>query len=482
MAVKKPEDYYSFIETLQANAYINGKKVEKLLTHPVTKSMVDATAKIYELAHDPRYEDIMTAISHLTGEKINRNLHICRNIEDLDKRAEMALLTSQKLGTCNYRCVGCDALNALASVTWEIDQEKNTSYHQRFNNFLRKAQENDWAVSGAVTDAKGDRQKKITEEDPDMYIHIAERKEDGIIVRGAKLHQSGAVVAHYTVVTPGGSLRPGEEKFAVAFAVPNSAPGLTYICQYNQFSAEREMCDDIMELGNPRYGQRETSMMIFEDVFIPWEHVFMAGEVEFSGKLISRFAKVHRMNCGGACKVGFADIIIGSSILAAEYSGISRAAHIREMITEMVRLSETAHAAAIAAAVKGREEPPGSGIYMPDDLFGNVAKITTAENFWKIMALAGDIGGGLIVTMPSMRELKNPETRPYIEKYLRAAAPAEKRMRITKVLQNWTAGLHGPGTWHGAGPPQAQKISLYRVANLEEKKKIALEIAGMEED
>ncbi len=207
----------------------------------------------------------------------------------------------------------------------------------------------------------------------------------------------------------------------------------------------------------------------------------MAGEIKKKKKCITRFAKVHRMNCGGACKVGFADIIIGSCLLAAEYSGTSKVSHIREMLTEMVRLSETAHAATIAASVKGREEPKGSGVFMPDDLFGNVAKITTAENFWKIMALAGDIAGGMVVTMPSMKELQNPETRGYVEKYLRAAAPAEKRMRITKILQNWTAGLHGPGTWHGAGSPQAQKIALYRSADLEEKKKIALEIAEMEE-
>ncbi len=482
MALIKPEDYYRFIESLQCNYYINGKKVQKLLSHPVSKSMVDATAKIYELALDPRYEEVMTAKSHLTGETINRNLHICRSIEDLDKRAEMAQLTSQKLGTCNYRCGGCDALNALASVTWEIDQERDTRYHTRFNNFLKEAQENDWAVSGAVTDAKGDRQKKILEEDPDMHVHIADQNDEGVFVRGAKLHQSGAAAAHYTVVIPGGALRPGEEKFAISFVVPNSAPGLTYIAQYNPYSAEREACTDPTELGNPRFGQRETSMMIFENVFIPWEHVFMAGEAEYAVKCISRFAKVHRMNCGGACKVGFADIIIGSCLLAAEYSGTAKVPHIREMITEMVRLSETAHAATIAASVKGREEPEGSGVYMPDDLFGNVAKITTADNFWKIMALAGDIAGGMVVTMPSMKELQNPETRTYVEKYLRAAGPAEKRMRITKVLQNWTAGLHGPGTWHGAGSPQAQKISLYRSANLEEKKKIALEIAEMEEE
>jgi 4-hydroxybutyryl-CoA dehydratase/vinylacetyl-CoA-Delta-isomerase len=481
MGLMKPEEYEAGIQKIKVHAYLDGKKVENLLENPVTRSVVEATAKLYELAAHPQHERVMIARSHLTGEKINRNLHVNRSAEDLGQRAEMALLTSQTLGTCNYRCVGCDAINALASVSYEMDRSKGTVYSQRFNSFLRNVQEKDLSVSGAVTDAKGDRAKKILEGDPDMYVHVVQRRSEGIVVRGAKLHQSGAFAAHQTVVIPGGALRKGEEDYAVAFAVPNSAPGITYILQYNALSAEREQAEDILHLGNPQFGQRETCLMVFDDVFVPNESVFMCGEAEFAGALIQRFAKTHRMNCGGACKVGFADIIIGAAQLAAEYAGTDKAPHIREAITHMVRISEASHACAIAAAVKGKEEPPGSGVYMPDDLFGNVAKITTAHGFWQIMALAGDIAGGLVVTMPSFKELKNPATKGYVEKYLKAAVPAEKRMRITKVLQNWTAGLHGPGTWHGAGSTQAQMISLHRAANLEEKKRIAKKIAGIED-
>lgn len=481
MALLAGSEYKTSVQRMKVNAYLDGKKVEDLLANPITRSVVEATAEIYDLAVNPRNEAAMTAISHITGEKINRNLHVNRSTDDLQRRADMALLTSQTLGTCNYRCVGCDAINALASVTHEIDRAKGTDYCRRFLAFLKGSQEKDLAISGAVTDPKGDRSKRILEGDPDMYVHVAEKRPDGIVVRGAKMHQSGAFAAHETLVIPGSALRKGEEDYAVAFAVPNSAPGITYILQYNPLSAEREQADDIYELGNPRFGQRETCLMVFDDVFIPNQKVFMLGEVEFAGPLIQRFAKTHRMNCGGACKVGFADIIIGAAQLAVEYAGTSKAPHIQEAITNMVRLSEAAHACAIAAAVKGKEEPLGSGVFMPDDLFGNVAKITTAHGFWQIMALAGDVAGGLVVTMPSFRDLKNPETKKYLEKYLKAAVPAEKRMKITKVLQNWTAGLHGPGTWHGAGSTQAQMISLYRAANMEEKKGIAKRIAGIED-
>ncbi len=483
MALKTSQEYVESVKSLTPRVYIGGKWVSSLMDHPVTRSMALANAAVYDLALDERHRRVMVAQSHLSGDPVNRNVHVSRNNHDLDMRQEMALLTSQVLGTCNYRCVGCDAINGLAATVWEVDRDLGTGYAERFNAWLSGAQANDLAISGAITDAKGDRKKRPNQQDdPDVYVHIAEKRSDGIVVRGAKVSQSGAIGSHETLVLPGGALKEGEEDFALAFAVPNGAPGLTYICQYNPYSAERELLEDESELGNPLYGQRETSTMVFDNVFIPWDRVFLCGETKYCGKLVSRFAKTHRMNCGGACKVGFADLIIGAALLAAEYSGVEKIAHIQEKLIEMVRLSETSHACAIAAAVKGKEEPEGSGVFMPDDLFGNVAKLSIAHGFWEIMKNAGDIGGGLVVTMPRIKDLEHPEVGPLLEKFFKSAAPAQKRFRVAKFLQNWTAGLHGPGTWHGAGAPQTQRVMISYLTDFESKKNMAKKLMGMEED
>jgi len=456
--------------------------VNNLFENPVTKSVIEATAKVYDLALQPELREVMTAFSPLIGEEVNRSLHINSSIEDLEKRAAMALLTAQKIGTCNYRCVGCDAINTLASVTWEMDRDLGTEYSHRLKAYLKHLQKNDLACSGAMTDAKGDRSKRpLEQEDQDAYLHISEKRKDGIVVRGAKVNQSGAIVANETIVIPGQGLKRGEEAFAVAFAVPNGAEGITYICQYTPFTAERLLASDEFELGNPIYGARETSLMVFDNVFVPWERVFMCWEVDYTRNLVSRFAKIHRMNCGGACKVGFADLIIGATQLLVEYNGLDKVAQIKDKIIDMLTLSETARACTIASALKGREEPPGSAVFLPDDMFGNIAKINIAHGFWEIMKLAGDLAGGLVVTMPSERELKNPETKAYIEKYYKTKVPAYKRMRLTKFLQHWIAGQHGPGTWHGAGPVQAQRVMVERLANLEEKKQLAKELAGIKD-
>jgi 4-hydroxybutyryl-CoA dehydratase/vinylacetyl-CoA-Delta-isomerase len=480
MAIIAAEQYLERVATLRPRLFIGGKKVEKLTDHPITKGVIDATARVYELTMDPLYADVMTATSHLTGEKISRSLHIHQSNQDIEKRLEMARLSSQKLGTCNYRCPGNEMLPSLAATTWEIDQDTGTEYHSRLNEYLRYAQENDLVVSGSVTDTKGDRSKRPLEQDPDSYVHVVEKRADGIVVSGAKQHATGAYAADETLVLPGLSCREGEEHYALAFVIPNGSEGMTYVAQYNPLSAEREHTEDIRYLGNPIYGQRETCLIIFDHVVVPWERVFMCGEVEYTQTLISRFAKTHRMNCGGACKVGFMDLIIGAAQLLAEYHGLSRASHIIQKITRMIQLTNTSLACALAAAHMGKEEPAGSSVFMPDEMMSNLAKLTTNDGFWEVMALAGDIAGGIAVTMPSERELDNPELREYMAKYLRSAAPAEKRMRITRFLQNWVAGLHGVGTAQGAGPSQNQNLILYRITDLEEKKRMAEDLANMQ--
>ncbi|MBW2112524.1 MAG: aromatic ring hydroxylase, partial [Deltaproteobacteria bacterium] len=381
----------------------------------------------------------------------------------------------EMLGTCIYRCVGYDAFHSLAATTWEMDRDLGTEYHPRFLEYLKMVQTKDLSVAGALTEPRGSRSKKTLDwKDPYLSLKIVDKNDDGIVVRGAKINISGAYASHEMVVLPQAAHFKGEEDYAVAFATPVDAEGITFVCQYTPYSAERDMADDPEELGNPLYGQRETSMVIFKDVFIPWERVFHCGEYPYSVKLVTRFAKTHRMTCGGTCKVGFMNQIIGASKLIQEYKGLEKATHINEQLMEMVVLRETGRACGMAAAQKGAEEPEGSGVFLPDEMMGNVSKLNVCNAFWRVMALAGDIGGGLIVTLPSLKELKNPEVKDYVEEFYSFGSdePTENIMKVHKLLQNWTAGLHGVGTWHGAGPVMAQKIMLQRVIDYDHDKEI----------
>jgi len=484
MALMTPEQFEESLKHIKPRVFMNGKEVGDILENRNTRTVVEANKASYAWALDPRYKEIMTCYSPLIEDTVNRYTHVSASNEDLVKKAEAGCFTAEMLGTCIYRCVGYDAFHSLASTTWEMDRKLGTEYRPRFLEYLKMVQTKDLSVAGALTEPRGSRNKKTLDwQDPYLSLKIVDKNKDGIVVRGAKINISGAFASHEIVVLPQAAHFEGEEDYAVAFATPVDAKGITFVCQYTPYSAERDLADDLEELGNPRFGQRETSMVIFDDVFVPWDRVFHCGETPYSVKFVTRFARTHRMTCGGTCKVGFMNQIIGASKLIQEYKGLEKAAHINEQLSEMVVLRETARACGMAAAQRGSEEPVGSGVYLPDELMGNVSKLNVCNAFWRIMALAGDIGGGLIVTMPSLKELKNPEVKDYVEEFYSFGSdePTENIMKVHKHLQNWTAGLHGVGTWHGAGPVMAQKIMLQRVIDFQHEKDLVKKTLNLKE-
>jgi len=484
MALMTPEQFEESLKKLKPRIFMNGKRVESILTNKNTRTVVEANKASYAWALDPRYRHIMTAHSPLINDVVNRYTYVSASNEDLVKKAEAGTFTSEMLGTCIYRCVGYDVFHSLASTTWEMDRDLGTNYRPRFMEYLKMVQTKDLSVAGALTEPRGNRNERVANwPNPYLSLRVIDKNKDGIVVKGAKINISGAFASHELVVLPQSAHAKGEEDYAVAFATPPDAKGITFVCQYTPYSAEREMADDIEELGNPLYGQRETSMIVFDNVFVPWERVFHCGEYPYSVKLVTRFARTHRMTCGGTCKVGFMNQIIGSARLIQEYKGLEKATHINEQLAEMVALRETCRSCGLAAAHKGCEEPVGSGVFLPDELMGNVSKLNVANAFWRIMALAGDIGGGLIVTLPSLKELNNPEVKDYINQFYSFGSdePTENILKVHKHLQNWTAGLHGVGTWHGAGPIQAQKIMLQRVIDYDHEKDLVKRTLNLKE-
>jgi len=463
---------------------MNGKRVDSILENKNTRTVIEANKASYAWALDPRYRDMMTCHSPLINDVVNRYTTVSASTDDLVKKAEVGTLTAEMLGTCIYRCVGYDSFHSLAGTTWEMDRDLGTDYHARFLEYQKMVQTKDLSVAGALTEPRGPRNKKLLNwDDPYLSLKIVDRNKDGIVVRGAKINISGAYAGHELVVLPQSAHFEGEEDYAIAFATPVDAKGITYVCQYSAYSAERDMADNLDELGNPIFGQRETSMIVFDNVFIPWERVFHCGEYPYSVKFVTRFARTHRMTCGGTCKVGFMNQIIGAAKLIQEYKGLEKASHINEQLAEMVVLRETCRACGLAAAHKGSEEPPGSGVFLPDEIMGNVAKLNVCNAFWRVMALAGDIGGGLLVTMPSLKELKNPEVKDYVKEFYSFGSdePTENILKVHKLLQHWTAGQHGVGTWHGAGPVMAQKIMLQRVINYEHEKELVRQALNLKE-
>jgi 4-hydroxybutyryl-CoA dehydratase/vinylacetyl-CoA-Delta-isomerase len=476
-----PEQYEASLRKLNLKVYLQGELVTNPVDHPIIRPSVNSVKMTYELAQDPQYQDLMTATSHLTGKKINRFTNLHQSTDDLVKKVKMQRLLGQKTASCFQRCVGMDAINATDSVTFEMDQKLGTNYHKRFTDFLLKMQEEDWVVDGAMTDPKGDRGLSPSQQaDPDLFLHVVEKREDGIVVRGAKAHQTGAINSHMILVMPTIAMKKEDADYAVAFACPSDAPGMLYI--YGRQSCDtRKLEGGEIDCGNCHFGGHE-ALMVFQDVFVPWDHVFMCGETEFSGDLVERFAGYHRQSYGG-CKVGVGDVLIGAAAVAADYNGAAKASHVKDKLIEMMHLNETLYACGIACSAEGTKT--ASGNYLINMLLANVCKQNITRFPYEIARLAEDIAGGLMVTLPSEKDLHSPEIGELVDKYFRGvdAVSTEDRMRIMRLIENLTLGTAAVGyrteSMHGAGSPQAQRIMISRQGNLAQKKELALNIAGV---
>lgn len=483
MIIQGAEAYLDSLRGLKRRVFIMGEGCDNTVDHPLVRPSANAVAESYSPGGEPEAEALLFARSHLTGRPISRFTHIHRSTEDLVDKVLMQRLLGRRTATCFQRCVGMDGLNALYSVTHECDGAHGTDYHRRFLDYLAWVQDENVVVDGAMTDVKGDRGLRPGEQpDPDVFVHVVDRTGEGIVVRGAKAHQTGALNSHEILVMPTAAMREGEEEFAVSFAVPAGAPGVTFVLG-RQPSDTRKMEGTPLDVGNPAYGSQE-ALVVFDDVFVPNERVFMCGETDQSGKVVERFASFHRQSYGG-CKSGVGDVLIGAAQLAAEYQGAHRASHVRDKITEMVHLNETLFCCGIACSSMGRATRAGN--YEVDPLLANICKLNVTRFPFEIARLAQDIGGGLVVTMPSQRDFGNPEIAPYLEKYLKGAGGASTldRVKVLRFIESMTVGCGAAAylteSLHGAGSPQAQRIMISRLAELGLKKELARRIARVDD-
>ena len=471
MALKTGDEYLKSLKDLGLEAHVMGQRTEDLPDHKLICPSVRAVAATYDFAHNVETKDLFRVVSPLCEGEVNRFAHLHQSAEDLVNKVKMQRYCGTMTACCFQRCVGLDAANAVFSTTFDCDRARGTNYHQRFKQYWRRVQTDDLVVDGAMTDPKGDRGKRPGDQaDPDLFVRIKDRRPGGVIVTGAKLHQTGMLNSHEMIVMPTMSMRPGEEDWAVCFAVPTNTKGVRYIYG-RQTSDTRKLEDSMLDAGNPVFGGQEV-MTVFEDVFVPEERIFMCGQVEFSGSLVERFASYHRQSYGG-CKVGVGDALIGATALIARMNGVEKASHIKDKIVEMIHLNETLYACGLACSSQGQATPAGN--FQVDMLLANVCKLNVTRFPYEIARLATDIAGGLLGTMPSAADLNDPVTGPYIEKYLAAAQGVKvvDRVKVLRLIENLVAGAGAVGylieSMHGAGPPMAQRIMIGRQADLEEK-------------
>jgi 4-hydroxyphenylacetate 3-monooxygenase/4-hydroxybutyryl-CoA dehydratase/vinylacetyl-CoA-Delta-isomerase len=478
IVMRSPSDYVEKLLSMKPNIYIGGKRVGR--DFKAFQPGIKTISMTYQLAGSSGFKDLITAESHLTGERINRFTHICQNPDDLLKKQEMIRRTCQIVGRCIQRCMGCDAINALSVVTREVDDKYGTDYYKRFLKYLYVFQKEDLTAACAQTDVKGDRSlRPFQQHDPDLYLRVVKRMEDGVIVRGAKTHITIAPYADEIIALPTRAMTERDVEYAVAFAIPADWDGVKLITVSHNHRERKELKAPITEYSASH------SMVVFDDVFVPWDRVFMCGEWEFAGRLAMLFATYHRHSYTG-CKPAMTDILMGAAALAAEYNGIEGAHHVRDKLADMVATAELVYAAGIASAVKGVKA--SSGTFIPNIVYANVGRYHAGVKIYSEFEVVADIAGGIAATVPYEEDYLNPEVRKYIEKYIarKKNIPSEHIYRCFKFIQDLICSAPAAASQisgvHGGGSPIMERITIMANYDIESKKKIAKYLAGIEEE
>jgi len=391
---------------------------------------------------------------------------------------------------CIKNSMGIDAINAVNAVSFEADKSNNnnTEYHKNFLKWLEYFQKNDLVGCCAQTDMKGERLKRPAQQtDPDMYLHVVEKRSDGIVVRGCKVHISEASIADEIIVVPTRALGPDEKDYAVSFAVPADYDGVKQVVSIHNFRKR----EHITKGGD--YGYTD-SYLIFDDVFVPWDRVFLCGENEHGGICALLFALFHRHSYSG-CKPGIGDTLVGLAALAAEYNGIPKAAHVKEMLKEIIMVSELGYAAGYTGSDLGKPEvyipgmgnvPYGPGSFIPNSIYCNVGRCLTGEAVFHEQEILCNIAGGFPSTFPYEKDLVDPELKPLLDKYLNRNpnVPVEDQIKFWMTFSDFTcsgtSGVINYGNYHGGGSPIMEQIAITSQYDIKLRKSLVKSLAGIE--
>ncbi|MCX5812294.1 MAG: 4-hydroxybutyryl-CoA dehydratase [Proteobacteria bacterium] len=478
MGLKTKEEYIESIRALKPTAYMFGERLTNIVDNARLRAGIEATGATYELANMPENRDLMTTISPLINEPVSRFTLPPGSVEDLVARVKVNRKIANYVGTCHQRCTGLDCLSTLAIVTYDIDKKYGTNYNKNFTEFLKYMQKNDLTGNAGVTDVKGDRSLNPSEQvDKDMFLRVVEKRDDGIVVRGAKAHQTGSLSSHEIIVIPTRAMGKADKDYSVAFAIPSDTKGLIHVVGRSTLDMrELDGCD----IGNIYYS-KYCPTLIFDDVFVPWERVFMCGETEFAQDMVVKFSSFHRQSHGG-CKSGKIDCMTGAALTMMDYNGTAKAGHLKQKVIDMIHRAETLYACCLASSYEGKEQP--SGAYFIDTVLANASKIHEGKEMAEATRLMIDAAGGFVADLPSDRDFANPEIGGLLKKYLKGvdSVPVENRVKMYRLVEKMAMeSADTISDIHGGGSPEAHRVTIFRETNIESKKKAAKRLAGIKD-
>jgi OAH/OAS sulfhydrylase len=475
MALITGQQYVNSLRKLRPNVYKWGKLIEDVTTHPATRLHIESVARSYDAAFTDE-APVFTHTSYLTGQKAHRWNTLMRSAEDVLGNSLMKRAQFHHTGTCQgATCAGWTAINSLWATTYELDKEQGTDYHDRIKRYFNFVESNALALAGALTDAKGNRALGPAEQpNEDSYLHLVEQRPDGIVVRGYKAQICGVAAAHEIICVPGGAYGAADKKFALAFAIPRDSKGLRII----ETRRPSDSRDEEAGWDSPKAGGITQAFLLFDDVFVPKERVFLCGEYKYTGLFLHYFTAIYRAAIG-ACVAGQGDVMIGAAINMIKANGLTQKSF-QEKLNQMAINNEITFGVGLGAMFKGQQHP--SGVWIPDPLLAHVNKTQVAKLPYETKVIAQEISGGIAETgcFPSYQDFRSPEYGAELTEALAAGQDGETRAKAARLVEWLTVGGGIPGCMHGGGSPEGAKLVVRKTEPWEEFAAHAAKIAGIE--
>lgn len=475
MGLKKPEEYKESVRDDRV-VYYRGEQVDDVTKHDALKTGVETAALDYKMAEDSEYEDLAVVEDPELNEPISRYYYTPKTEEDLLKRHELMVeATRVGNGVIPFsHDIGADSMNAVSMTAQAMGEEK---YIERAENYRKYLKKNDLSLAGAMTDVKGDRSLRPSSPDqkhPDYYVRVVEEKDDGIVVRGAKVHITASAYFNELLVLPTRNMTEQDKDYAVSFAIPANADGVKHICHPMRTSHE-------FPTGRPVRGHTDC-LIVFDDVFVPWDRVFLCKEWKYAGPMVYNFAVLHR-HTAVSYRIPISEALVGVAQAMAEYNGVEDATHIKDKITELVMYTDTLKSLGKASCL---DHDTHGGIPIPNPTITNIAKYHFANNYHDCVKMIQDISGGILATIPSSEDYQNPETKEYMEKYLggKADVPTENRIKMIYYIRELLRASAEVTAIHAEGSLQAQKRMTLQESQekIQKYKNKAEESAGIQSD
>jgi 4-hydroxybutyryl-CoA dehydratase / vinylacetyl-CoA-Delta-isomerase len=467
MGLKRPEDYVASLNDGRVT-YWDGENIPDITRHPRFRVPIALTAKDYEY-DDPKLGALRRYKAE-DGSDAHRIYQVPRTEADLAKRVELLMHTS--IGTAVS-----GVYMALMSVKDQVALV-NPRYAENIERVYRYCRDNDLRAAEVITDPKGDRKRRAHEQDdPDLYVRIVERRSDGIVVRGAKLHITAASVIHELVVMPTKGMRQDENAYAVSFSIPVNTKGVSII---NRNFAPAELNE--FDFPASAHHSMPEGFVVFDDVLVPWDRVFLAGEVQLASKLAQSLGLWERTG-GVIAAVEQSELFVGLAQLVTEMQGKENDAVAQASIAELITYAQMLKMSLDYAC--SHYEKTETGMVYPNTLAINAAKYYYAANYHQTVRYLHDLSGGLVMTLPSEADLRNPESGKFIRKYLytKKNVDVEQRMRVYNLIRDMTADALGGWNFvvalQAGGGLSAQRFMMNRTYDLAAAKAKALAAAGV---